>query len=50
MEEKTLYDIVQKLEEIIRELSDFSESEELCIEDLHQDLNTVKNKIQKTLD
>lgn len=50
MEEKTLYDIVQKLEEVIRELSDFSESEELYIEDLCQDLSTVKNKIQKTLD
>jgi hypothetical protein len=50
MEEKTLYDIVSQLEQIIKDLSDFSESEELDVENLQKQIYEVKKKIKETLD
>jgi hypothetical protein len=50
MEEKTLYDIVSQLEQIIKDLNDFSESEELDVENLQKQIYEVKKKIKETLD
>lgn len=50
MEEKTLYDIVNQLEQVIRDLNDFSESEALNVISLQKQLYQVKKKIKETLD
>ena len=44
-EEKTLYDIVTRLEGIISDLNDWSESEALNVESLQRQLYKVKKKI-----
>ena len=49
-EEKTLYDIVTRLEGIISDLNDWSESEALNVESLQRQLYKVKKKIRETLD
>jgi hypothetical protein len=50
MEEKTLYTLVSQLEQIIKDLNDFSESEELDVENLQKQIYEVKKKIKETLD
>ena len=50
MKEKTLYDIVNQLEQVIKDLNDFSESEALNVVSLQKQLYQVKKKIKETLD
>ena len=49
MEENTLYDIVNKIETIISDLSYFQESEALNVLDLQEQLGIIKKEIEKTV-
>ena len=50
MEENTLYDIVNKIEAIISDLSYFQESEALNVLALQEQLRSIKKEIEKTVD
>ncbi len=49
MEENTLYDIVNKIETIISDLSYFQESEALNVLALQEQLGSIKKEIEKTV-
>ena len=49
MEENTLYDIVNKIETIISDLSYFQESEALNVLALQEQLRSIKKEIEKTV-
>ena len=50
MKENTLYDIADKITEIISDLTYFSESEALNVSDLQDRLEIIRAEIKKTLD
>lgn len=50
MEENTLYDIINKIETIISDLSYFEESEALNVLVLQEQLRSIKKEIEKTVD
>ena len=50
MKENTLYDVADKITEIISDLSYFSESEALNVSDLLDRLEIIRAEIKKTLD
>ncbi len=50
MKENTLYDIVNKIETIISDLSYFQESEALNVLALQEQLGSIKKEIEKTVD
>lgn len=50
MEENTLYDIVNKIETIISDLSYFQESEALNVLAFQEQLRSIKKEIEKTVD
>ena len=50
MKENTLYDVADKITEIISDLSYFSESEALNVSDLQDRLEIIRAEIKKTLD
>ena len=50
MKENTLYDVADKITEIISDLTYFSESEALNVSDLQDRLEIIRAEIKKTLD
>ena len=50
MKENTLYDIIDKIEIIISDLSYFEESEALNVLALQEQLESIKKEIKKTVD
>ena len=50
MKENTLYDIIDKIEIIISDLSYFQESEALNVLALQEQLESIKKEIKKTVD
>ena len=50
MKENTLYDVADKITEVISDLTYFSESEALNVSDLQDRLEFIKAEIKKTLD
>ena len=49
MEENTLYDVINKIETIISDLSYFEESEALNVSALQEQLKSIKKEIEKTV-
>lgn len=50
MKENTLYDVADKITEVISDLTYFSESEALNVSDLQDRLEIIRAEIKKTLD
>jgi hypothetical protein len=50
MKENTLYDVADKITEVISDLTYFSESEALNVSDLQDRLEVIRAEIEKTLD
>ena len=50
MKENTLYDIADKITEVISDLTYFSESEALNVSNLQEQLEVIRAEIEKTLD
>ena len=49
MKENTLYDVINKIETIISDLSYFEESEALNVLALQEQLKNIKKEIEKTV-
>ena len=50
MKENTLYDVVDKITEVISDLTYFSESEALNVMDIQDRLEVIRKEIEETLD
>ena len=50
MKENTLYDVADKITEVISDLTYFSESEALMVSDIQDRLEAIRTEIEETLD
>ena len=50
MKENTLYDVADKITEVVSDLAYFSESEALDVIDLMDRLEAIRSEIEETLD